>query len=167
MRAWSVGVLTVALLAAVVACAGKSGATHGSLTPYLYPETIQISPNPADPDTDVTFLVGWKDIDGDIKQGTIRVRLVDDFDESSTISIKNLQFRGDTAGVLTFAVTIHDGDQGTYYVTAVDAAGRVSNEVDQYLLVNAPHPGADDDATVDDDTMVDDDTVVDDDTTLN
>jgi hypothetical protein len=144
MRWWLVFTLTVSLLLVIAGCAGEGNSPETTLVPYLYQETLEISPNPADLDTDVVFLMGWKDHDGDLTEGFVTVRLVNDFDEARIIPIKNVKFEGKTSGVLSFEVTIRDGYQGTYYIIAADKKGHLSDEISQYLFVNAPHPTDDD-----------------------
>ena len=145
MRWWLIFALTIPVWLVMAGCAGEGNPPETTLAPYLYQETLEISPNPADIDTDVVFVMGWKDHDGDLTEGSVTVRLVNDFDEAKIVPIKNVEFEGETSGVLSFELTIRDGYQGAYYIIVTDEMGHVSDEISQYLFVNAPQPADDDD----------------------
>ncbi len=149
MRWGSIGLWLLGMLLMAVACSGGGDGPEIHLTPSLFADSLSLYPNPVDPGSPVTFWVGWEDGDADFADAVVRVRRVNDYEESIDMTVENLVIEGQTRGVLFFTVTVGEDDQGTYYVSAEDEAGHVSKEVSEYLLVNAPHPGADDETAND------------------
>lgn len=133
--------IAVLALSYAAGCAGR-GDDEGNedLEPFLYQESFEIWPDPAELYEDATFYFGWKDHDGDMEDPTILVRLVTEADESILLDAENIDVEGEKSGSLSFKIRIQDGYQGTYYIVVQDEDGNLSNEISRFLYVNNEPP---------------------------
>jgi len=138
-------VLATALCLA--ACEGEGKDQEDiSLSPFLYPDTFEIIPNPAESGDKVKFFFGFSDHDGDVEDGQLVVRLEDDAGNITGIEIDDddWEIEGTTHGSIEFELEVIETGQGEYLVYFIDEAGNVSNEISEYLFVNPPVPDDDD-----------------------
>lgn len=120
----------------------EKGDEEVSLAPYLYENSLTISPNPARAFDKVTFFFAYSDHDGDVRKATVFIRLETEGGDTFYLSPDEGTFevKGNTNGAMSFELTIKSvsESQGTYYVYIVDEAGNRSNEIYEYLAVNPP-----------------------------
>ena len=125
------------ILAGAISCtSNKENPQEVTVTPYLFPDSLTIDPNPINLHDEALFIMAWEDFDNDMRNATLTVRLVNDDEDEIFIEYDDLEITGDTRGVITFTVDVRDGYQGTYFVIAQDESGLVSNEISLYLYVN-------------------------------
>lgn len=125
---------------AAIACDGDGKEEDVDLDPELM--GLEIEPNPADVNEEIVFYAGWRDHDGDMENATVTLELENDEGDSFILPIFDLTIEGtETAGTLSFRVTILSGYQGNCLLTVTDEAGHTSEEVEEYLFVNEV-PGA-------------------------
>lgn len=133
-------ILSVAIFAIVFGC--DKGDEDVSLAPYLYEDSLTISPNPARAFDKVTFFFAYSDHDGDVKKATVFIHL--ESDEGDIVQLSpdegTFEVKGNTNGAISFELTLKSvaESQGTYYIYIVDEAGNRSNEISEYLAVNPP-----------------------------
>lgn len=138
-------VLTASALA-LGGCAGSGNDRGADLAPELL--EMEIIPNPANLNDEATFIASFRDLDGDMKNATVQLKLYpggldteedEDDQESIVLPVVDLQIMGDTAGTISFVVEIVDDYDGTTQLTVTDEAGRTSETVEEYLFVNLVH----------------------------
>jgi hypothetical protein len=138
------GILIASLLM-MPGCTGRGDEDDEDLAPFLYQDTFEIWPEPAQLYEDATFLVGWKDHDGDMNNPVVIVNLVNEQGDQVLLNAENIKVEGEeeemrTTGALSFTIRIEDGYQGDYYILVRDEAGNLSNEISRFLFVNTVPP---------------------------
>ena len=136
-------VLVLAAALALSCSTGKSPTVPTS--PVLYGDTFKIIDNPAVADTEIDFLVGFTDQDGDMADATLALIVetadgvtdpvaLDDMDGGNA---NGIVIDGTTAGTIRFhLVALAAWDGATFTLTVTDDAGDVSNEVSETLDVD-------------------------------
>lgn len=130
-------------LLSVFNCTGRGGSEDDEdLAPFLFQESFEIWPAPAELYEDATFYFGWEDHDGDMENPTIIVYLVNEAGDNITLDAENIEVDSDsdTAGSLSFTVRIMDGYQGDYNILVEDEMGNQSNNISRFLYVNTEPP---------------------------
>ncbi|MDP8225546.1 MAG: hypothetical protein P9L99_19450 [Candidatus Lernaella stagnicola] len=125
---------------ALGACAGDGIRPDGDLTPELL-DMVAI-PNPADVGSETTFIASFVDHDGDIEDFSIELIVeTEDDEEKFEVPAIDLRVEGLTEGSISFRVNVLDYYQGTFKLRLIDAAGNVSDEIEEFLFVNIlPEP---------------------------
>jgi hypothetical protein len=121
------------LLALLAACGGEPAKTDP--TPVLY--SIEIAPNPVDAYQTATFIVSWRDGDGDMRRPTVAATLHTEDDQTLELPIEDVSVSGGPySGAISFNLVVFDAYQGNVAVTVTDEAGNVSDQIEEYLYVN-------------------------------
>lgn len=150
MRNLLLGLLVWATVVVAAACTKGGGAPEFEAAPELYEDSIRINPNPAWLYEKALFYFAFTDEDGDLDDASILVTFENDDGDTRIVEVQDLEIDGETAGTMTFEMTVRDGDEGLYTISIVDDAGNVSNEIEIYLFVN-PEPREDENYFADDD----------------
>jgi hypothetical protein len=150
--------LSLVLLAVLAVCVIQFSCTHGeesneSLAPFLYPDSARVFPNPAWLYEDATFYFAFRDHDGDMQNPVVILRRTDEKEDedaggsenSQYVEVDDIAVDGAAYGSISFPLEILDGYQGNYYISVMDEAGNVSEEIEVFLFVNS-EPRTDDDA---------------------
>ncbi|MDP8255231.1 MAG: hypothetical protein P9M14_05735 [Candidatus Alcyoniella australis] len=143
MRSIPIALLCVATILILAAGCPSSDDEQDdvSLAPYLYQETFEIEPNPAESGETVSFFFGFDDFDGDVSEALIVVRHKDDDGVvSPVVPESDPLIKGRTHGSVEFELTVIEADQGQYLAYMIDNAGNVSNEITMQFYVNPPLP---------------------------
>ncbi len=130
-------------LVLICSCGGRGGsADDEDLAPFLFENSFEIWPEPAELYEDATFYFGWEDHDGDMENPTILVYLVNEAGDNIILDAENIDVDSDsdTAGSISFTIRMMDGYQGDYFIVIEDEEGNQSNQISRFLYINTEPP---------------------------